>query len=291
MRTSNGECDRGEALLAPELARNTSEIMGEVPPSFLDVAPHSPHSPRQSTSFGTNSADVPEHQGAQQHAKRALWPWSIWAKIQKIGQRQNAAGEQAQGPTIGPGTNVVKREMAESRSSARLAVASNSAPESFPSSYKARWPSVWARVACFMRPVWDAYFVLAVIVLYATPKPNPDSPQAWRVVKDYNWAFIWIPFVYRFFTGFLHWVLSLVIMPGCILYMRGPAVRLLPKGLQETINENDSVRSKRRDELLIATSGIPVTLISPDGVELDAIYWAGQARNCEISYIYDVYTI
>ena len=151
--------------------------------------------------------------------------------------------------------------------------------DGLPSSYRAPWPSLWARVARWCRPLWDIYFVVALFILYGTPKAEQDDTQAWRIAKEYSWALIWIPFVYRFFTGFLHWVLSLVIVPGTILYMRGPALKLLPKGLQEKVNENNVVRSTRRDELLAVTRGKPVRIITPDGVELDAVYWAGRGAS------------
>lgn len=209
-------------------------------------------------------------------------PWSMWARLQTIGQRAAASGAEEHGGGDAPNAVGAQREMAASRSAARKGgadtVGSCSAAMSLPSSYRARWPSLWARVAACMRPLWDIYFVVALFVLYATPVPADDSPQAWRLVKKYSAVFVWIPFVYRFFTGFLHWVLSLVMLPGCILYMQGPALKMLPKGLQETINESNAVRSKRRDELLATTHGTAVHLITPDGAHLDAIYWAGQGQ-------------
>ena len=148
-------------------------------------------------------------------------------------------------------------------------------PSSLPSFFRARWPSLWARLSSWVRPLADIYFVVALCVLYATPTPRPDSPQAWRVVKAQSWAFVWIPFVYRFFTGFVHFLLGLAIMPGSILYMPEPGARFLPKALRQTVKENNLERSKRRDALIRNTNGHAISLVTPDGVQLDAVYWAG----------------
>ena len=201
--------------------------------------------------------------------RRRAWPWSVWARMQTIGQRRPGGRGDA------PATRAASRAAAGSGRDAPAAPAAPAAG-SLPASYQARWPSLWARVARWCRPMWDIWFVVALFLLYATPPAGPQSPRPWRLAKTYSWALIWIPFAYRFCTGFLHWVLSLVIMPGSILYMQSPALKLLPKGLQETVNENNAARSKRREELLAVTRGTPVRLVTPDGVELDAVYWPGR---------------
>jgi pimeloyl-ACP methyl ester carboxylesterase len=207
------------------------------------------------------------------------WPWSIWARMQTIGQRLSGGRDDA------PATDKIGTSRNGCRAALRAAATGDGrdapADAIVPRSYRARWPSLWACVARWCRPLWDVWFVVALFVLYATPSAGPDSPEPWRVVKAYSWALIWIPFAYRFFTGFLHWVLSLVIMPGSILYMQGPALKLLPKALQETVNDNNTARSKRREELLAVTRGTPVRLTTPDGVELDSVYWAGRGATVD----------
>ena len=201
-------------------------------------------------------------------SKGPSWPWSMWVSMQRRDTADQAGGAAGVG---------VQQEMASRREAARTGIAEAGTSRALlPSSYHARWPSLWSRTMRWMRPLWDIYFVVSLVVLYALPDPGPQGPSVWVFLKQYRSAFIWIPFVYRFFTGFLHWVLALVIMPGSILYMPGPLVRWVPKSLQETINENNAARAKRRDELLAATRGTPIRLITPDGVQLDAVYWAGR---------------
>ena len=170
-----------------------------------------------------------------------------------------------------------------SRSEARVgaveAGSSRPAERGSLSSFRAPWPSLLARNARWVRPLMDIYFVSALFIFYAIPTAN--GPPAWRAVKRASWAFIWLPFVYRFFAGFVHWMLSLVIMPGSVLFMQAHTARLLPKRLRELIHKNNARRRKRRAELVLVTGGLPVQLITPDGVTLDAIYWAG--RNAERS--------
>ena len=209
----------------------------------------------------------------------ASWPWSMWARMRKVGGEREAQFSDI----ADPGQHGLHHEMSgpSSRASARAGDLQGgnrcSAASALPGSYRACWPSLWSRVARCMRPLWDIYFVVALVVLYAMPEPvNPPAPPAWVFIMQYRSALIWIPFVYRFFTGFLHWVLSLVIMPGTILYMPEPMANWVPKSLQETINENNAARIKRRDELLAVTRGMPISLITPDGVQLDAVYWAGR---------------
>ena len=216
-----------------------------------------------------------------QSSGTAFWPWSMWARSEPAASIEvAAAGEhEIETPKLSAKPAGSQRSSARNNSAQAGACRTNATAEDIPSSYKARWPSLWCRVVRWMRVFADLYFFVALIVIYATPKPAPDSPQVWRMVKAYGSAFVWIPFLYRFFTGFLHWVLALVIMPGSILYMHGPALKLLPKGLQESINENNSARAKRREELIADTHGTPILLLTPDGVELDAVYWAGRGAS------------
>ena len=197
-------------------------------------------------------------------------PWALWTKLQNFGRKF----EQVDDKDLAPAQ--VDAVLPPETPASQPSVPSSSLPaSSLPSFFRARWPSLWARLSSWVRPLADIYFVVALCVLYATPTPRPDSPQAWRVVKAQSWAFVWIPFVYRFFTGFVHFLLGLAIMPGSILYMPEPGARFLPKALRQTVKENNLERSKRRDALIRNTNGHAISLVTPDGVQLDAVYWAG----------------
>ena len=105
-------------------------------------------------------------------------PWALWTKLQNFGRKF----EQVDDKDLAPAQ--VDAALPPETPASQPSVPSTSfPPSSLPSFFRARWPSLWARLSSWVRPLADIYFVVALCVLYATPTPRPDSPQAWRVVK------------------------------------------------------------------------------------------------------------
>ena len=98
------------------------------------------------------------------------WPWSMWARMQKIGRQDHGRTDQASGAS-GSG---LQQEMSgpSSRETARSGVTDSTTSRALERSYQAKWPSLWSRAARWMRPLWDIYFVVCIVVLYALPDPG-----------------------------------------------------------------------------------------------------------------------
>lgn len=144
-----------------------------------------------------------------------------------------------------------------------------------PRTFCASWPSVLERFMSYWRPAADLYVIVAMIVLYSTARTKESDSEIWRFAKGHIWLFVWIPFTWRFCSGFLHWVMSLVLMPGCILYHDGPFQPYLPTSVLESIHESFVFRETYRLSLIKA-GGIEVQLTTPDGVLLDVLYFRGR---------------
>jgi len=120
--------------------------------------------------------------------------------------------------------------------------------------------------------LWALFGIILTCVLTseATEKDHP----AWRLLRNNTFLFVWLPFWYRFCQGFVHFLLSLAILPGPVIYHEGPLLKYYPKWVLDTIQESHALRQKNRPRLA-AAGGITLQLTAPDGCVIDALYFRG----------------
>ena len=154
------------------------------------------------------------------------------------------------------------------------------AMDGIPRYFRASWPSAYEHVMYFVRPATDIYFVCALFFLTFLG-PSSDDPATWRLWRTldaHRFLFLWLPFWWRFFRSFLHFVVSLAIIPGPMLYHEGPLTRFYPQWLQESLKEGNMYRHVLRPRLEQA-GGITLQLVSADGVAIDALYFRGEGAS------------
>jgi pimeloyl-ACP methyl ester carboxylesterase len=147
----------------------------------------------------------------------------------------------------------------------------NAAP---PEKFCASWPSPWDRFMHYFRPAMDIYVISAMFLFMVTPNPasSPDVDSWWKLFRTNSALFFWLPFLIRFCHGFLHWVISIIVLPGQLIYHQGPLAPMCPAWILRTINESNALLETYRPRLLLA-GGLPIRLVCPDGVVLDALYF------------------
>ncbi|EKX44858.1 hypothetical protein GUITHDRAFT_139471 [Guillardia theta CCMP2712] len=132
-----------------------------------------------------------------------------------------------------------------------------------------------------IRPSTDIYIVLMAFYLnFGGPHSAAASEfSMWGFLNRHRFFFIWIPFLWRLFQSFIHFLLSLAIIPAPLIYNEGPLLRFYPKWLQNSIAEPNAYREILRPRLE-SFGGISIQIVTPDGVLLDAMYFRGW--NCRI---------
>lgn len=143
-----------------------------------------------------------------------------------------------------------------------------------PRSFRATWPSLWDRTMQIIRPAMDIYVLTTMLVFMVTSSAGKDSSYIWGIYRSNSLLFLWLPFTVRTCHGLLHFLISIAILPGPLLYHEGPLLRFYPKFLLENIKESQMFREMHRPRLAQA-GGITVQLICPDGVQIDAMYFKG----------------
>ena len=143
-----------------------------------------------------------------------------------------------------------------------------------PRVFRASWPSLWDRSMQILRPAMDIYVFISMILFLVTSSAKRDSSYLWGVYRGNSLLFLWLPFTVRTCHGFLHFLISIAILPGPLLYHEGPFLRFYPKWLLESLKESQMFREMHRPRLQQA-GGISVQLICPDGVQIDAMYFKG----------------
>ena len=144
------------------------------------------------------------------------------------------------------------------------------AMDAVPRVFRASWPSALDRVMFTARPLLDVWCFLAFFLCFIY---GPEHPLLYAL-RGNKFLLFWLPFLYRTFTGFVHFLLSLAVVPGPLIYNEGPLRRMYPKWLLDTTEENFMYRELSRPRLE-ACSGTQLQLITPDGVTLDAMFWRG----------------
>ena len=151
------------------------------------------------------------------------------------------------------------------------------AMDGIPRYFRASWPNTYERVMHKVRPGVDVYFLCALFFLtfFAPPTDEPGGWVVWRTLNAHRFLLLWLPFWWRFFRSLLHFLISLAIIPGPLIYNEGPLTRFYPKWLLETIKEGNMYRELLRPRLEKA-GGITLQLITADGVAVDAMYFRGE---------------
>lgn len=158
--------------------------------------------------------------------------------------------------------------------------------DGIPRYFKASWPNTYERVMHTLRPAADIYFLCALffVTFFSPPTESPESWLVWNTLNSHRFVLIWVPFWWRFFRSFLHFLISIAIIPGPLLYNEGPLTRFYPKWLLESIKEGNYYRQILRPRLEKA-GGISLQLVSADGVAVDAMYFPGQGDVCTLDSI------
>ena len=143
-----------------------------------------------------------------------------------------------------------------------------------PRIFRATWPSSLSRLMSYLRPLADVYVIVAMTVLYGTAPSDDDDSGLWRFAKHHKWLTIWIPFTLRFCLGFLHWALSLALMPGTVFFHDGPLQPLLNRIFNHHQRSFEARGAYRLD--LLKVGGVELQLTTPDGVCLDVLYFRGR---------------
>lgn len=148
--------------------------------------------------------------------------------------------------------------------------------DGIPRYFKASWPNMYERVMYTLRPAADVYFWVALlfVTFFSPPIDAPAKWVVWNTLNSHRFVLIWLPFWWRFFRSFLHFLISLAIIPGPLMYNEGPLTRFYPKWLLEGIKEGNMYRDLLRPRLEKA-GGITLELVSADGVTVDAMYFKG----------------
>mmetsp|Transcript_20304 Transcript_20304/g.46126 ORF Transcript_20304/g.46126 Transcript_20304/m.46126 type:complete len:445 (-) Transcript_20304:1439-2773(-) len=171
-----------------------------------------------------------------------------------------------------------KIEVSSTMTDAGIPARPSSEPEAekvIPISFACPWPSLWRRFLSYLWPTVDVALIAALVLTYFPHPLIPSNPSSQEAAQDYSVLFIWLPLVGRLCWGPLHWFLSLVLMPGSVLFSESPLRTLMPfKDLRELVHRNSETRESRR-EVFLHIGGVEVTMCTPDGVELYGIYFAG----------------
>ena len=104
------------------------------------------------------------------------------------------------------------------------------AMDTVPRLFRASWPSVLDQAMFTIRPLLDVWCFLAFFICFIY---GPEHPMLY-ILRGNKLVLFWAPFLYRLFTGFIHFLLSLAVVPGPVLYNEGPLRRFYPKWLLDT---------------------------------------------------------
>lgn len=105
----------------------------------------------------------------------------------------------------------------------------------------------------YVRPATDIWvWLFLVVACVFTSDPSPSDSLPWRTIRGNTLLFLWAPFWYRFCTGPVHFLLSLAILPGPVIYHEGPLLRYLPPWVLEMVAESFAMRQMNRPRLLAA---------------------------------------
>lgn len=99
-----------------------------------------------------------------------------------------------------------------------------------PRVFRASWPSVLDQFMYTLRPALDVWCWFAFFLCFIY---GPEHPLLY-VLRGNKLVLFWAPFLYRLFTGFIHFLLSLAVIPGPVLYNEGAIRRFYPKWLLDT---------------------------------------------------------
>ena len=110
------------------------------------------------------------------------------------------------------------------------------APNSPLTSFRASWPSIHEHFMYYFRPGVDWYLFCAGTIYLFSRAPTPEQARSgdgsWALFRGNPFLFFWLPFLARIIPRFLHSLLSLLVLPGQVLYNEGPCTKYYPKKIQ-----------------------------------------------------------
>jgi hypothetical protein len=106
-------------------------------------------------------------------------------------------------------------------------------------------PSINCVTPSHLNPKSTVWFFL-IMTCILTGEPEATDSLLWRTVRGNTWFFLWLPFWYRFCTGFVHFLMSLPILPGPVLYHEGPLLKTFPASVMEMVSESYMMRQMNR---------------------------------------------